>query len=94
MKFTYPDGTQADVVDVDIVSEKSPWSTIKLADGSTIKMKLVVQSVLRPKDKFDPGTGNPSYMVNTKMIVRTSSPQKLKGKTTAVAKDAHSPEVA
>jgi hypothetical protein len=93
MKITFPDGTQAEVVDVEIVSEKSPWSTIKLADGSTLKMKLVVTSVVRPEDKFDPVTGNPNYVVHTKVVIRTSSPQKLKGKA-AVAKDVRSPEVA
>jgi hypothetical protein len=53
---------------VDWTDEHEPWSTFKLKDGTLLKVKLVLQGVLRLK-KCNPD-GTPIYLINTANIVR------------------------
>jgi len=59
-----PDG---EPVDFEVVKED--WNEYRLADGSTLKVKLILTGVLRLKDKFDPA-GNPVYAVSHQNAVR------------------------
>ena len=89
-----PDGTLAETEDVEVVSEKTPWTTITLEDGTVLKMKIEVVHVTRAIDKFDPITGNPTYFIKSQHIVRQSSPPKLKAKSMKAPGARDSPEVA
>jgi hypothetical protein len=59
------------------LKEEERWSTFKLGDGSTIKVKLVVKGAKR-LNKYAPD-GMPIYTVDTENIVRVVNvPEKLK----------------
>ncbi len=79
MKVTFPDGTVAKVVDVEIEDEKIPWSTFKLSDGTVLKLRINLLGVQRA-EKWDPGTGNPIYSVTNNLAIRLQVPAKLKAK--------------
>jgi hypothetical protein len=59
------------------LKEEEHWSTFRLGDGSTIKVKLVVKGAKR-LNKYAPD-GMPIYTVDTENIVRVVNvPEKLK----------------
>ena len=74
--------TQKDVAeaeDLDFTDEHEHWNTYKLIDGTTLKVKLVLQGVKRLQ-KCDP-TGFPIYLIKSANIVRAVDvPQELKAK--------------
>lgn len=61
-------------VDVDWTSEKEYWNEYKLDDGSTLKVKLVLQGVKRT-DQYRPD-GIPIYMINSQNVVRVTKVSK------------------
>jgi hypothetical protein len=64
---------------IDFQEEHEPWCTYKLADGTTLKVKLVLVNVLRLK-KYSPD-GTPIYLVNSQNVVRAVNvPKELKEK--------------
>jgi hypothetical protein len=66
--------------EVDFENEKEHWNIYKLADGSTLKVKLVLVNVVRSRDNYD-SLGNPIYGITSKNIVKVlSAPKKLKRK--------------
>lgn len=67
----------ADEVDFDATAE--PWTTLKLSDGSTLKLKPVITKVIRYGD-YDQH-GDPIYQVFASEVVRVMGVRKdLKGK--------------
>jgi len=57
---------------------KKEWNVYKLADGTTLKVKLVLVNVVRSRDKYDP-LGNPIYGITSQNIVKVlNAPKKLK----------------
>ncbi len=80
MKVNLPDGTQKDIEDRDIVEEKTPWNTLKLDDGTILKIRLNVTGVQRVLDAWDPVNGSPSYFVQHAIAIRVRAPPKLKAK--------------
>jgi len=65
--------------DMDFEEEREAWNTYKLSDGTTLKIKLVLQGVKR-LSKWNPD-GNPIYVINSQNIVRVVNvPEKLKRK--------------
>ena len=63
--------------EVDFESQKEEWNTYKLADGSTLKVKLVLVNVVRSPTKFDP-LGKPIYGITSQNILRVIDvPDKL-----------------
>lgn len=69
----------AEAEDLDFEDQTEVWNEYKLEDGSTLKVKLVLQGVKR-LDKCNPD-GNPVYMIQSKNIVRVVDiPEKLKRK--------------
>ncbi len=54
--------------DIDFEEDKENWNIYKLADGTTLKIKLVLRGVKRLK-KFAPD-GNPLYVINATNVVR------------------------
>ena len=66
--------------EVDFENEKEEWNVYKLADGTTLKVKLVLVNVVRSRDKYDP-LGNPIYGITSQNIVKVlNAPKKLKRK--------------
>lgn len=66
--------------EVDFENEKEEWNVYKLADGSTLKVKLVLVNVVRSRDKYDP-LGNPIYGITSQNIVKVLNvPEKIKQK--------------
>lgn len=66
--------------EVDFGNEKEEWNVYKLADGTTLKVKLVLVNVVRSRDKYDP-LGNPIYGITSQNIVKVLNvPEKLKRK--------------
>ena len=66
--------------EVDFENEKEEWNVYKLADGTTLKVKLVLVNVVRSRDKYDP-LGNPIYGITSQNIVKAlNAPEKLRRK--------------
>ncbi|MFQ6000007.1 MAG: hypothetical protein ACE5J6_04440 [Candidatus Bathyarchaeia archaeon] len=66
--------------EVDFENQKEEWNVYKLADGTTLKVKLVLVNVVRSRDKYDP-LGNPIYGITSQNIVKVLNvPEKLKRK--------------
>jgi len=66
--------------EVDFKNEKEEWNVYKLADGTTLKVKLVLVNVVRSGDKYDP-LGNPIYGITSQNIVKVLNvPEKRKRK--------------
>ena len=66
--------------EVDFKNEKEEWNIYKLADGTTLKVKLVLVNVVRSQDKYDP-LGNPLYGITSQNIVKVLNvPEKRKRK--------------
>lgn len=65
--------------DVDFKEKQETWNIYELGDGTTLKIKLVLQGVKRLK-KWKPD-GTPIYLINSTNIVRTLNiPQELRRK--------------
>ena len=66
--------------EVDFENEKEEWNVYKLADGSTLKVKLVLVNVVRSRDNYD-SLGNPIYGITSQNIVKVlNAPKRLKRK--------------
>jgi hypothetical protein len=62
---------------VEVTSSSEPWSTYLLADGSHLRMKVVLAEVWRVIDEYD-NDGNPVYVMQSTGIVNLQSPDELK----------------
>lgn len=65
--------TQKDLmeaINLDFTEEEEYWNIYKLADGTTLKVKLVLRGVKRLK-RFNPD-GTPMYLIQSQSIVRTT----------------------
>ena len=73
-----PDAFQ-DAEEIDFMESKEYWNEYKLADGTTLKVKLVLRGVKRLK-RYEPD-GTPIYAINSINVVRAVDvPEKLKAK--------------
>lgn len=76
--------TQKDLmeaINLDFTEEEEYWNIYKLADGTTLKVKLVLRGVKRLK-RFNPD-GTPMYLIQSQSIVRTTEiPEELLQKPT------------
>lgn len=70
---------EVEAVEVDFETESEPWSTYRLSDGTTLKLRTMVTGVFRFEGEHDQ-MGNPVYTVNhTTMIRVVGAPKHLKG---------------
>lgn len=77
MRITSRDLEKAE--DIDILEDKEFWNVYKLGDGTTLKVKLVLQGVKR-LGKWSPD-GNPIYVINSTNVVRAIGiPKELRAK--------------
>lgn len=63
MTVTLPDGRQAQAVEVDVETANERWSEYTLADGTVVRAKINLISVMRVEHEYDP-QGVPIYQVN------------------------------
>ncbi|MFC7230693.1 hypothetical protein ACFQMM_03490 [Saliphagus sp. GCM10025308] len=71
MKIELPDGEVAEFEDVDFDTVSEEWNEYELEDGTSLKVKLVLQKVMRAEDKYTPA-GEPIYQISSQNVVRTS----------------------
>ena len=74
-KIKTPDGKMHELTEMDFECEKEPWIEYKLADGSIMKLKLVLASVAK-SDQFNE-KGEPYYFTQTMTQQRTFVPKEL-----------------
>jgi hypothetical protein len=79
-KAQVPGGEIIDGFEVDIDESSEKWSEYKLSDGTTLRLKQVVLSIVRPVGLFDP-EGNPMYIVKAQPVLSmVSVPEGLRKK--------------
>ncbi|HTN70799.1 MAG TPA: hypothetical protein VMO00_06885 [Methylomirabilota bacterium] len=61
---------------VDFETLREEYNSYKLSDGSTVRMKTVVTSIIRTEE-FTP-TGEPIYIVNSQNVLVADVPDELK----------------
>jgi hypothetical protein len=67
-----------DAVEVDFAPLREDWNEYSLADGTRLKMKIVITKVFRT-EKYNP-QGEPIYLVNSTNILNASVADDLLGK--------------
>lgn len=81
MKFTTPEGNTLDGTDVPITTSSEPWCELTLEDGTVMRVKPVVGSVMRVDNQYD-AEGNPVYMLKASHAVSlVYVPEQLRKKT-------------
>jgi hypothetical protein len=66
-----------DATELEFEVTSEPWTTVKLEDGSTLKLRLNVIKVFR-LEQHDQMTGEPAYMVKNGIDMRAQVNPKLK----------------
>jgi len=85
VQLNHPQLGKVEATDVDFESADEEWREYELADGTTLKVKTIVNKVLRIEDHPDQ-LGQPMYHIGTQNIVRTSEvPEDLVADTEAVS---------
>lgn len=64
---------------IHVQDAKEGWSQYLLADGSIVKMKIVLTDVFRVDNEYD-GEGNPVYYVKSTNVLSVNAPEDLKKK--------------
>ena len=77
LKVRLPNGREIEAMDVDFETKNEDWNEYKLEDGTVLKFKTVVSSIIRTED-HDPMTGDPVYHVRSTNILRVKVPEELK----------------
>lgn len=78
-KMKMPDGKDVEAEELDYETESEPWCVYTLSDGTTLKVRPIVNKVLRAIGAFDRKTGDPVYQVVTTDQIRISCiPEHLK----------------
>lgn len=75
-------GERVEGVELDFKAIKEEWNEYQTTDGSILRMKAVVVSIVR-LDKYDK-ENNPIYLLKSSNVMNVSTPEKLK-KGTVVA---------
>jgi hypothetical protein len=77
MKVRMPNGREVEATNVDFETRKEDWNEYKLEDGTVLRFKTVVSSIIRTEN-YDPMTGDPVYHVRSTNILRVKAPDELK----------------
>ncbi len=77
LKVRLPNGREVEAMDVDFETVKEDWNEYKLEDGTILKFKTVVSSIIRTED-YDPMTGDPVYHIRSTNILRANVPEEMK----------------
>ena len=76
MKIALPDGRKVEATDVDFKTEKEVWNEYTLEDGSVLKFKTIVSSIIRTEDYNQ--TGDPIYLIRSTNVSRVKVPEEMK----------------
>ena len=68
-----------DPIPVSITKTEEYWSTYKLSDGTTIRVRPIMVEIVRQYNKFD-NKGNPVYTITGGVIQDLKPPARLKRK--------------
>lgn len=72
-----PDGSVGDAVELDYEVVREDWNEYELEDGTRLKVKIVLQKVLRSDDAHT-AMGEPIYQFSSQNAVRTENiPEEL-----------------
>jgi len=82
VKIRLPNGREIEAMDVDFETVREDWNEYKLEDGTILKFKTIVSSIIRTEE-YDPMTGDPVYHVRSTNILRVKVPEELKRLSTA-----------
>lgn len=66
-----------DATELEFEVTSEPWTTVKLEDGSELRLRLNVSKVYR-LEQYDQMTGEPAYMVKNNIDMRGRVNPKLK----------------
>ena len=77
LKVRLPNGREIGAMDVDFETIKEDWNEYTLDDGTVLKFKTVVSSIIRTED-YDPMTGDPVYHVRSTNILRVKVKPEIK----------------
>ncbi|NQE46158.1 hypothetical protein C5S31_09075 [ANME-1 cluster archaeon GoMg2] len=77
LKVRVPKGGEIEAEDVDFDTIKEDWNEYKLEDGTTLKFKTIISSVIRTEE-YDPMTGDPVYHIRSTNVLRVKVPKELK----------------
>jgi hypothetical protein len=79
-KVPMADGTMSEGPEIPVVRAQEPWTELELEDGTILRMKNVVVSVIRLDGKFDQ-EDNPVYVIKSAQATSVVHvPEKLKKK--------------
>lgn len=91
-KMVLPNGRKVEAINVDFDVEKEDWNKYVLKDGSILKFKAVISSIIRTED-YDHNTGKPIYIIQSTNISQVSVPESLRLTNTKQIKKAEGMEV-
>ena len=74
-KITYQ-GREVDAIDVNFKVNREDWNEYQLADGTELRMRLVVGVVYYLPETYD-REGKPVYVVKSQNLVISKSPDHL-----------------
>lgn len=61
---------------INVEASNESWNIYELEDGSELRVKLVLASVLRIKDEYSK-TGEPVYVIKTETVIDPRVPDEL-----------------
>lgn len=73
-----PDGTVGEGTELGYRTMGEHWNEYLIDDGTVVRLKPVVTSVVRVDGLFD-DKGDPVYMVNSQNVMSVSAPEDLQG---------------
>ncbi len=79
VKVNVPGMGMLDGTDVHIIESLDRWTEVKLDDGTTLRLKPVVMSVVRVDGRYD-AQGNPMYAIQAGQAMTADSPEHLRFK--------------
>lgn len=77
LKIRLPNRGEIEAMDVDFETIREDWNEYELEDGTVLKFKTIVSSIIRTED-YDPMTGDPVYHVRSTNILRVKVPEEMK----------------
>lgn len=70
-------GKEIEGEEVEFTTERDEWGIFKLSDGTTLKVKTIINKVIRTEN-YNEESGDPIYIVNNTPFIFTDVPENLK----------------
>lgn len=88
VKLELPNIGPVDAVEVPVTESTERWSDLKLEDGSTLRLKPVVITVVRIEGHYDQD-GSPLYQVKAGQVLAVDAPDYLRKGGGGASKEVH-----